>query len=176
MNNITEDVNASVYPTIILKKGSKEIKIQNAAAIIKKLDELHPTNDYLNWNKHCRDISNREKDKQIRWTEASKNWFKQEIFGSLDDFEVVVETQKPKDEVVQQPAVISEAQQEPKYKEPEIVKPSNKNAYEIRADILSQALSWVQYKHNVAPQIKSPTDDDVLDVAQKFYKFVENKR
>jgi hypothetical protein len=61
-------------------------------------------------------------------------------------------------------------------------KPFNKNAYEIRAEMLAQALSWVQYKRNLECEVykdvtdfRVPTEDDVLSIAQKFYKFVENR-
>lgn len=56
--------------------------------------------------------------------------------------------------------------------------PPNRNAYEIRTDILTKALEWVQYKKQMENNIggKIPTEEDVLAVAQKFYKFVENKR
>ena len=52
----------------------------------------------------------------------------------------------------------------------------NKNAYEIRADVLAMALDWVRYKDNgtISPAIAS--DDVVLETAQKFYRFVENRR
>ena len=57
------------------------------------------------------------------------------------------------------------------------VKSVNKNAYEIRADILGQSLAWIQYKRSFE-NINSPvpTEEDVLLVANKFYKFVENKK
>ena len=54
------------------------------------------------------------------------------------------------------------------------IKAVNKNAYEIRTDILAMALDWVKYK---TPDVKSmPSDEDVLNTAQKFYRFVENRR
>ena len=60
---------------------------------------------------------------------------------------------------------------------PSEAKSVNKNAYEIRADILSQALAWVQYKGERSNTSSfSPSDEDVLTTAQKFYKFVENRR
>lgn len=57
------------------------------------------------------------------------------------------------------------------------IKTVNKNAYEIREAVLAHALSWVQYTQEFksVPQT-APTEDDVLNVAQKFYKFVENRR
>ena len=52
----------------------------------------------------------------------------------------------------------------------------NKNAYEIRTDVLSMALDWVKFKKEANQQPSSASDDDVLSTAQKFYKFVENRR
>lgn len=51
----------------------------------------------------------------------------------------------------------------------------NKNAYEIRADVLNMALSWVTFKASNVPS-SAVNDEDVLSTAQKFYKFVENRR
>jgi len=49
-------------------------------------------------------------------------------------------------------------------------KVAGRNAYEIRADVLEMALDWV--KENK----KSGTDEnDVIEVAEAFYKFVEHK-
>ncbi len=57
------------------------------------------------------------------------------------------------------------------------IKTVNKNAYEIREAVLSHALSWVQYTRELGKlNDPIPTEDDVLNVAQKFYKFVENRR
>lgn len=52
----------------------------------------------------------------------------------------------------------------------------NKNAYEIRTDVLSMALDWVKFKKDSNQSVSSVSDDDVLSTAQKFYKFVENRR
>lgn len=48
----------------------------------------------------------------------------------------------------------------------EVIQSVNKNAYEIRLEILKEAIQWVN----------SHPGEFVLDVANKFYKFVENKR
>ena len=56
------------------------------------------------------------------------------------------------------------------------VKTVNTNAYEIRNDILGKALSWVQYKKEFDTLKILPTEDEVLEVTQKFYKFVENRK
>jgi hypothetical protein len=55
------------------------------------------------------------------------------------------------------------------------IKTVNKNAYEIRTEVLCMALEWVKYK-SVGVSISNITDDDVLNTAQKFYRFVENRR
>ena len=51
----------------------------------------------------------------------------------------------------------------------------NKNAYEIRADVLSMALDWVRYKSGNGMS-STFSDEEVLSTAQKFYSFVENRR
>lgn len=56
------------------------------------------------------------------------------------------------------------------------IKSVNKNAYEIRTDVLNMALDWTKFKKETNPQPTSASDDDVLSTAQKFYKFVENRR
>ena len=45
---------------------------------------------------------------------------------------------------------------------------SGRNAYEIRADILHMAIDWYYNKENVS-------DDDLMSLADRFYRFVENK-
>jgi hypothetical protein len=204
-----DNESSSESPTIILKKGKVELKIKNAAAVVKKIDEMYPgDNSYTgwntNWNKRIRDLNDREKAKQIRWMEAAKNWFKEEIFGGLNDFEVVVsnnEKSGPDDVVLKNTPPISVKYNEethtlstpsgeltPEYVESlsSVVKKTtpapnftNKNAYELRTDILSMALDWVRYKgevqHATGP-FAAATDEDVLSTAQKFYKFVENRR
>lgn len=51
----------------------------------------------------------------------------------------------------------------------------NKNAYEIRLDILKESIEWVKYQkdNNYTNEI---TADRIVDTANKLYKFVENKR
>lgn len=68
----------------------------------------------------------------------------------------------------------------------EIVKTVNKNAYEIRLEILKSALDFSRWlaemkmtsntavPNNIATIL--PTEDSVFELASKFYKFVENKR
>jgi hypothetical protein len=54
----------------------------------------------------------------------------------------------------------------------------NKNAYEIRRDILEMALTWVNNNRetSVVGQLVPSSEDEVLRVAKKFYSFVENRR
>jgi len=201
-----DNESSSESPIIILKKGKVELKIKNAAAVVKKIDELYPAdNSYTgwnsNWNKRKRDLSDYERAKQIRWMEAAKNWFKEEVFGGVNDFEVIVSNTENsnKSNTTQIPIRYNEdthtistptGEMTPEYVEDlasvmKKVTPApnptstNKNAYELRTDILAMALDWVRYKGEVAhatPPFTSATDEDVLNTAQKFYKFVENRR
>jgi len=63
----------------------------------------------------------------------------------------------------------------------------NKNAYEIRSDVLKMATEFFKWQYEMKVQIDrsnqipidgkdSPTSDKVLEMAQKFYKFVEQRR
>lgn len=47
---------------------------------------------------------------------------------------------------------------------------AGRNAYEIRADVLQMALDWAMRNDD------NSSDEDVVDLAKKFYQFVENKR
>lgn len=49
-------------------------------------------------------------------------------------------------------------------------KVSGRNAYEIRADVLEMALDWAKNSND-----KKLDTDDVLDIAESFYSFVEHK-
>lgn len=52
----------------------------------------------------------------------------------------------------------------------EVPKSINLNAYEIRLQVLQEALNWVKNNKN------SNNAEDVLEIANKFYKFVENRK
>lgn len=61
----------------------------------------------------------------------------------------------------------------------------NKNAYEIRADILAMAIDWLRYQTDVAISsrgeethipLSAPSNNEVLATAKQFYSFVENRR
>ena len=137
-------------PTITLKKGNTEINIKNAATLVKKMEEIYPSPN--------KTIVDSEVDDP-----AQKLWRRAIITNDKDDHVEIIENPNFV------PAGISIVQPE--------TKTVNKNAYEIRADILSQALAWVQYKGERSNTSSfSPSDEEVLTTAQKFYKFVENKR
>lgn len=59
--------------------------------------------------------------------------------------------------------------------EPEqpVIKATNKNAYEIRSDVLSMAINWSS-REDVSAGYTTP--ESVIDLAWKFYRFVENRR
>ena len=64
-----------------------------------------------------------------------------------------------------------------------VIRSINKNAYEIRSDILSMSLDFVKWKTSLTyddikkeKMVLIPDLNEVLDVAKHFYSFVENKR
>ena len=177
------------HPSIILRKGKTEIKIENAAAIIKKINEMYPSKDSYSWlpnlNKIKREISDAERETQKKWIISAKDWFKKEMFGGLEDFEVVVNEQTSNttsleekiefvhpaqfaDPYVYQPAASIPGITTSSSKE-HMIQSVNKNAFEIRLDILKEAISW-------ADRNDESTDEDVIGIAKKFYSFVENRR
>lgn len=170
-------------PTITLRKGKTELKILNAAAVIQKINEMFPANrtSYETWKR------NKKVDEQIRWQEAAKNWFKQEMFGGTEDFEVIING--PEDTLVETKQISSfphtamyadlHEYQPPislsvTPSEPQVVQSVNKNAYELRELILENAISVVNnHLKNVS---LNEFVENVLDVSDKFYSFVENRR
>ena len=77
----------------------------------------------------------------------------------------------------------------PVIQESSIVQSVNKNAYEIRSDVLQKALDWIKWHTDTSISIADrngsdkklhstqlPDSDQVLDIAKKFYTFVENRR
>jgi hypothetical protein len=51
----------------------------------------------------------------------------------------------------------------------------NRNAYEIRADVLQMAIDWSKVEDS-GGGYRKPSDDQLLSLAKKFYSFVENRR
>lgn len=130
-------------PTITLKKGNTEINIKNAATLVKKMEEIYPTG--MNEDKRA-------------------NFCRQPFINESIKYGI-----EQGNEVDENPLIV---QTKPTIQSPDI-KTVNKNAYEIRTDILEMALDWVKYK---AQNPSTITDDDVLNTAYKFYRFVENRR
>ena len=184
-------------PTIVLRKGKTELTIRNSAAIIKKIDEMFPNNDY-NTIAYARQINDEEKVIQRKWMKSAKDWFKTEFFGGTEEsFEVFIEDMNsdesqfiPNEEskyIVENKKQHIKTDVEPELRSfspspPELstIKSVNANAYEIRLDVLKAAISFLtwttecerdkgQYKH-------VPSSNEAMELAQKFYKFVENKR
>lgn len=69
--------------------------------------------------------------------------------------------------------------------ESKITRTVNKNAYEIRSDVLEMSLDFLKWRsemenkniEGISGSIKElPHTDDVMDTAKKFYSFVENRR
>ena len=52
------------------------------------------------------------------------------------------------------------------------IKTINKNAYEIRTEVLFMALDFIKWQN----KIENITPKSVLEVAEQFYSFVENKK
>lgn len=168
-------------PQITLRKGAVEIKVQNAAAVIKRINELIPGSTYENCKR------NRIVDERDRWQSTAKDWFKKEMFGgSEEDFEVIVSEQTDTNWPDSPP---SNNFPTPGNIEPQIVQSVNKNAYEIRSDVLQKALEWVRWQTDTSLTVADrngsnqglrpaqlPSSDQVLDIARKFYAFVENRR
>lgn len=55
-------------------------------------------------------------------------------------------------------------------------KVSGRNAYEIRADILENAIDVVKYSNTKQTEDVNTLVEDILDVASKMYEFVENRK
>lgn len=64
---------------------------------------------------------------------------------------------------------------EPKFNIPSNIQTVNKNAYEIRRDILEMALMWVKFKSEKSSSFVGYSDDDIISTAKKFYSFVEKR-
>lgn len=175
-------------PTIILKKGKTELKIENAAAIIKKIDDACPAIKYSNYNKTKQPTTDDIVSQNKQWIESARNWFKQEWFGDdEEEIEVVVKTPEEilqqchkelEEEKCKQKMFEERVDAHRKELQPDVSKPIhsvNKNAYEIRADVLKMALDFIQFQVSCDDEIEV-NSHEVLEIARKFYSFVENRR
>ena len=169
-------------PSITLRKGKTEIKIENAVAIIKRINEMYPKTEYEgywcapSWKTNQK-RTEAELEKQRRWTDSARNWFQNEMFNGTGSFEVVVNEEPPKELVLEPPKpnaylpVFNETAANLASSEQSVIQSVNKNAYEIRLEILKEALSWVSSRD----EERQSTPEDVLDVARKLYSFVEDR-
>jgi len=75
---------------------------------------------------------------------------------------------------------LKEAIGEPVPPRPPVQEPKsvNKNAYEIRLEVLKEAAEFVKWRNTISDSstVAPSSSDDVLHLAQKFYKFVEQRR
>lgn len=140
-------------PAITLKKGKTELNIGHAAVLVQKMEEKYPT------PKSTTLVDDIEK--------ANTQWKQAKIYKD-GEYQTTIENSQyiPPTSNFQQMAGIV----------PVETKTVNKNAYEIREAILSHALDWVKYTHELRTERTVPSEDEVLNVAHKFYKFVENKK
>jgi hypothetical protein len=149
-------------PNITLKKGKTELNIGHAVTIIKKMEEKFPTG--VNKDKA------EEITRQVMAQEGEQEPITRNQFIKAANFPIEKVSPEMK-------RCVAKDEQEFQSEYKPSIRTVNANAYEIRADILSQALSWVQYTRQLGkPNDPIPTEDDVLSVAQKFYKFVENRK
>lgn len=157
-------------PAITLKKGKTELNIGHAVKLVQKMEEKYPIQKpelRIETTSHLKDSSMTEEKYKHFIGEREvpvKEYYKELANRSSND---------------NQPTKLLNNMDpsHPSYSPPQSIETKNKNAYEIRSDILSQALSWVQYTQGFKPVPQAPpTEDDVLNVAQKFYKFVENRK
>jgi hypothetical protein len=147
-------------PTITLKKGNTEINIKNAATLVKKMEDLYPKG----MTEDAAANINRQPFIKASIDHGMKEEFKKRVEFPVKD--VSPEMAK---------AVAADVESWVAPVAPPDIKTVNKNAYEIRTDVLGMALDWVKFKRDANPQ-SSVTDEDLLSTANKLYKFVENRR
>ena len=172
-------------PTITLKKGNTEINIKNAATLVKKMEEIYPS---PNRQRDLDDVTVNEKD-----IDGLIQELEEECSGSNDveenehapvmreRFKKMVSFPSSKVSPEVRKAVAPDVETfDSNFVAPvpplSDFKTVNKNAYEIRNDVLAMALDWVKFKKEVNGQLNGISDEDVLTTAQKFYKFVEDRR
>jgi hypothetical protein len=159
-NEDTELKVITPIPDITLKKGKTELNIGHAVKLVQKMEEKYPTGvskdqaDFINAQPYI------AKSIEYGLNQVSSSTL--EAGKSLETLDILVKSINQKEDLLR-------SEQPP-------IKTVNSNAYEIRNDILAKALSWVQYKKEFETLKVPPTEDEVIEVAQRFYKFVENRR
>ena len=150
-------------PTITLKKGNTEINVRNAAALVRKMEEKYPT------------VTPEPQPEITKETTAFREELKKRVTFNVKDVSPEVKrcvellpgttsNLDPLKELPNTPSFIPQLEQRSAV---------NKNAYELRSDILKFSIDSVN-------KTKTYTDldeytKDVLTIANKFYDFVENK-
>lgn len=169
-------------PTITLKKGKTEINIRNAATLVKKMEEIYPSPNRTPMPlTDGSDVTEEEIDEIIeeleneneepvrtmtpRGESTMRNRFQAMVNHPVSQVSPEVARCVAPDEKVFQSQQISNTP----------IKTVNKNAYEIRTEVLAMALDWVKFRKEFDKNILG-NDEDVLNTAQKFYRFVEDKR
>lgn len=184
-------------PVITLRKGNVVLKIPNATAVLQKIEEMYPDTKFADW-RIKKDSNAEDKNRQRRWMSAAQNWFRQEVFGGVGDFEVVVEENShlpvsydESKHIVKTPfgeftpeciedlagvtkRVVPQFDLSKTTKEPETIKTTNKNAYELRCLILEYSINVVNKYGN--EKSLDETVAVIMDTCNKFYRFVENKK
>ena len=150
-------------PTITLKKGNTEINVRNAAALVRKMEEKYPT------------VTPEPQPEITKETTAFREELKKRVTFNVKDVSPKVKrcvellpgttsNLDPLKELPNTPSFIPQLEQRSAV---------NKNAYELRSDILKFSIDSVN-------KTKTYTDldeytKDVLTIDNKFYDFVENK-
>lgn len=160
-------------PIITLKKGNTELNIKNATTLFKKMEEIYPSPS----RKKLDDVTVVQSDvdnlvNELVTLEKTPDVVHDLGVGIKARFSKIVNF--PAKDV--SPEVSKCVAADEKTFQSTDFKTVNKNAYEIRADVLGMALDWVRFKKESGSQPIIQSDDDVLSTAQKFYKFVENRR
>ena len=153
-------------PTITLKKGNTEINVRNAAALVRKMEEKYPTTTPEPQHEITKETTAFREELKKRVTFNVKD-VSPEVKRCVQMLPGTTTNLEPLKDPPSAPFVPPT---------PESKQSVNKNAYEIRTDVLAMALDFMRWRgdKNMLPQTVS--SDDILEVAQKFYKFVENRR
>lgn len=180
-------------PIITLKKGKTELNIKNAATIVQKMEEKYPTPKptpdaippfnkiaVLDVKEKLGGIMNEVEEEIERSNESIRETTKPS--GSnfqINHFKKCVNF--PASKV--SPEIASKVALDENHFN--LIQTVNRNAYEIREEILAMALDFVKWQTDMDFMLKKesgefsgtdiPKSDSVLEVAKRFYSFVERR-
>ncbi len=152
-------------PLVTLKKGKTELNIGHAVKLVQKMEEKYPTG-----------VSNEQREEIYR-----RPFVNASIEHGIKENPVLAEEEPIQVSTTTEQIIPAGFVHPP-------IKTVNKNAYEIRGDVLKMSLEFFKWQTEMKIQIDgenglkldgntlNPTTDNVLEIAQKFYKFVENRR